>query len=128
MPSILQKTLLEPPGEHGERRARARQPVGGLVHRAVAAERHHDVEGLPGRRRDELDRVPAALGLDRLHVVAALERVDHEVLEPHRHRRRVRVDDDQHPLGLRRLLERGDLHEPALGERRVGHSQPRLRK
>jgi hypothetical protein len=56
--------------------------------------------------------VPAALGVHRVDLVAALQRVDDEVLEPIGHRRRVRVDDDQHPLGLRGALER----------RHVGHS------
>ena len=51
------------------------------------------------------------LGDDRLHVVAALQRVDDEVLEPIRDRRRVRVDDDQHPL-LRAAARRRALREP----------------
>ena len=51
-----------------------------------------------GRSRS---RGSAASVVDGLDVVAALERVDDEVLEPVGDRRRVRVDDDQHPL-LRR--------------------------
>jgi hypothetical protein len=59
--------------------------------------------------------VPLALRVDRGDVVAALERVDDEVLEPVRHRRRVRVDDDEHALGHGRALERGDVGQPLEG-------------
>jgi hypothetical protein len=46
------------------------------------------------------------LGVDGLDVVAGLQRVDHQVLEPIRDGGRVRIDDDQHPLLLRVRRER----------------------
>src|SRR5690349_24339717 len=50
------------------------------------------------------------LRVDGLHVVAALERVHHEVLQPVGHRRGVRVHDHQH------LLLGPPIGQHALGE------------
>jgi hypothetical protein len=86
-------------GQHAQRRVGPRQAVDHLVDRPVAAERHDDVVALARGLAAELGRMALALGVDRLDLVAALERVDHEALQAVRHRRRVRVDDDQHPLG-----------------------------
>jgi hypothetical protein len=81
------------------------------------------VVGVGGGLGDELDRVPLALGVDGGHVVATLERVHDQVLEPVGHRGGVRVDDDQHALGLRRTLERGDAGEALeVDMGRDGHS------
>ena len=116
-PEHLAEDVVGAAGQAGQRRPRAGQAVGGLVDRAVAAERDDHVVALARGLADELDRVALALGVDRGDVVAALQRVDDEVLEPVRHRRRVRVDDDQHALGLGRALERGDVCEPLEGRR-----------
>ena len=83
-------------GQGGERRARAHEAVGRLVHGAVAAERHDHVVALDRCLAADLGRVAALLRVDRLHRVARAERVDHEVAQPVRHRRGVRVDDDEH--------------------------------
>ena len=82
----------------GQRRVRADEAVGGLVDRAVAAEGDDDVVALRGGLAGQLGRVVLRLGVDRLDGVAALERVHDEVLEPVGDRRRVRVDDHEHPL------------------------------
>src|SRR5262249_27652089 len=42
-------------------------------------------------------------------VVAALQRVDHEVAQALPHRRRLRVDDHEHVLGLLALGQGGDV-------------------
>jgi hypothetical protein len=95
-------------GQHGRG---AGEPVGGLVDGAVAAEGHDDVVALVRRRLAELDRVPLALRVDGLDLEPALQRVDDQLLEPHGHRRGVRVDDHQHAPGGRRRLERGRVRE-----------------
>ena len=60
----------------------------------------------PSRASRQISRgVVLRLGRDGLDLVAALERVDDQVLEPVGDRRRVGVDDDQHPL-LRRARGR----------------------
>ena len=83
-------------GQRGERRAGAHEAVGRLVHGAVAAEGHDHVVALDRRLAADLGRVAALLRVDRLDRVARAERVDHEVAQPVRHRRGVRVDDDEH--------------------------------
>ena len=98
--------------QRDERGARAGQPVRHLVDRAVAAEGDHDVVALERGVAAQLGRVPLALRVDGLDLVAALERVDDELLEPHGHRRRVRVDDDQHPPGRHRAPERRGIGQP----------------
>ena len=101
IPRVRQTTFVEPPGSDGDRDVGAGEAVRDLVERSVAAEGHHDVvPALPSLAAD-LDRVVLGLRGHRLDVVAALQRVDDEVLEPIGDRRRVRVDDDQHAL-LRR--------------------------
>ena len=102
MPSVRATTLVEPPGQHRDRDIRAGQPVGDLVQGAVTAERDDDVVAAVARLAADLDRVLRGLGVDGLDLVAGLERVDDEVLEPVRDGRRVGVDDDQHPLLLAR--------------------------
>ena len=87
-----------PAGQAAQRRVRAGEAVGRLVDGPVAAERDDDVIALARRLAAQLGRVVAGLGVDRVDVVAAAQRVDDEVLQPVGHRRRVRVDDDQHPL------------------------------
>jgi hypothetical protein len=81
-PEHLREHVVRAARQDGERRLRAGEPVGDLVDRAVAAERDHDVERLAERGGDQLGRVPAVLGVDRLDVVATLECVDDQVLEP----------------------------------------------
>ena len=95
-----------------EWRVGAGEAVGGLVDRAVPAEGDHHVVALAGCLAAELRRVPGALRVDRLDLVAALERVDDQVLQPVGHRRRVRVDDDQHPLHGGGCRQRGGALEP----------------
>ena len=56
------------------------EPVRGLVDGAVAAERDDDVVALVRGGLAELDRMALALGVDRLDLEAALERVDDELL------------------------------------------------
>ena len=67
-----------------------------------------------------------ALRLDGLDVVAPAERVGDEVLEPPGDRRRVRVDDQEHPrLGpgeLRARLAGGKAGGRRLGDDRIGHA------
>ena len=141
IPSVRQTTLVEPPGQHRDRDAGAGEAVGDLVQRAVAAEGDDDVVAAVAGLAADLDRVVLRLGVDRLDVVAALERVDDEVLEPVGDRRRVRVDDDQHPLlgrarrcrsARRRRLGAGrrwrlvgSLTGAANPRRAAGYSRPR---
>ena len=99
--------------QHGDGDVGAGEPVGDLVQRPVAAEGDDDVVAAVAGLAPDLGRVALRLGVDRLDLVAALERVDDEVLEPVRDRRRVGVDDDQHPL-LRRAA-RGLLDAPETG-------------
>ena len=73
------------------------EAVGDLVQGAVPAEGDDDVVAAVDRLAADLGRVVLGLGRDRLDLVAALERVDDEALEPVGDRRRVGVDDDQHP-------------------------------
>ena len=75
----------------------AEQAVGGFVDRAVAAEGDDDVVALVRGLAAELGRVAARLGVDRVDLEAALQRVDDEVAQAVGDGRRVRVDDDQHP-------------------------------
>jgi hypothetical protein len=81
------------------------QSVDHLVQRSVAAEGNDDVVAVIAHLAPDLGRVVLGLGRDRFDLEAPLEGVDHEVLESIRDRRRVRVDDDQHPLlgGLSQL-------------------------
>src|SRR5207248_5793346 len=83
-------------GQARERHVRADQPVRGLVDRAVAAEGDHDLVARVGRFAGQLGRVRLGLRVDRVDLVAALERVYDEVLEPVRDGRRVRVDDHEY--------------------------------
>jgi hypothetical protein len=85
-----------------------RQAVGRLVDRPVASERDHNVVALVGRLAAQHGRVVAALGVHRVDLVAALEGVDDEVLQAIGDRRRVRIDDDEHPLALDRRLQGGE--------------------
>jgi hypothetical protein len=101
-----------PAGEDREDGRGAGEPVGGLVDGAVAAERGHYVVALVGGRRTQLGRVSLAPRVDGLDLEAPLERVDDQLLEPDRHRRRVRVDDHEHAPRPRRRLERRGVGEP----------------
>ena len=94
-------------GKDGDGHVGPGQPVGHLVEGSVAAKGDDDVVAAVAGLPADLDGVLRGLGVDRLDVVAGLERVDHEVLEPVRHRRGVRVDDDQHSLLVRVWCERG---------------------
>ena len=106
MPRVRADDVGGPAGEHRDGDVGAGQPVGDLVQGAVAAEGHDDVVSAVLRLPPDLDRMLGGLRVDGLDVVAGLERVDDQVLEPIRDRGRVRVDDDQHPLLLRAGLER----------------------
>ena len=121
MPSVRQTTLVEPPGAP-RRDVGAGEAVGDLVQRAVAAEGDDDVVAALAGLAADLDRVVLRLGVDRLDVVAALKRVDDQVLEPVGDRRRVGVDDDQHPLlrGARGRLGAVGASRRAAGGRIVG--------
>ena len=109
-------------GEDRDRDVGAGEAVGDLVQGPVAAEGDDDVVAAVDRLAADLGRVVLRLGRDRLDLVAALERVDDQVLEPVRDRRRVRVDDDQHPLLARGARARA----PPLARRRdaVGGRAP----
>ncbi len=61
--------------------ARAEQAVGGFVDGAVAAERDDDVVALVRGLAAQLGRVAARLGVDRVDLEAALQRVDDEVAQ-----------------------------------------------
>ena len=119
----LADDVRRPAGQVGERDVGAGQPVGRLVQRAVAAEGDDHVVALVDRLADELGRVALALGVERGDLVAALERVDDEVAQPVRDRRRVRVDDDEHPPLLDRLLEGEGLAEALEGVEGRGHGR-----
>ena len=106
--------------EAAERRVRAGQTVRRLVDGAVAAERNHYVVALASRLAPELGGVVAPVGVDRVDLVAAPQRVDDEVLEPVRDGRRVRVDHDQH-APIRRAATQGKRRLEAL-ERISGRS------
>ena len=69
-----------PTRKDGQRGVAPNQPVRGLVHRAVPAERDDDVVALGGRLAADLRRVRARLGINRLDGVAPLQRIDHQVL------------------------------------------------
>ena len=93
-------------GQHRDRHVGAGEAVGDLVQRPVAAEGDDHVVAVVADLAADLGRVVLRLGRDRLDLIAPLQRVDDQVLEPVGDRRRVRVDDDQHPLlgaGLPRL-------------------------
>jgi hypothetical protein len=89
----------------------AGQAVGGLVDGAVAAEGDDHVVALFGRLPRELGCVGLGLGVDRVDLVAPLEGVDDQVLEPVGDRARVRVHDHEHAALV------GALRQNALGER-----------
>jgi hypothetical protein len=108
-------------GQARQRGRGAGEAVGDLVDRPVAAERHDDVVALVRRLAGQLDRVPARLRVDRVDLVARLQRVQHERPDVRRHRRRVRVDDQQHPLAIRRLGLVGELRQAVEIGRRGGH-------
>src|SRR6185437_15406643 len=113
----------------------ADQSVGGLVDRAIATEGHHDVVALRGGLAAELGGVVAGLGVHGVDVVAAAQRVDDEVLQAVRHRRGIRVDDDQHAaaghvsvlqvqhrLEARQGIGRGRGHGSVVQHTEVGQS------
>ena len=83
-------------GQAAQRGGGAEQAVGGFVDGAVAAERDDHVIALVRGLAAELGGVPARLGVDRVDLEAALQRVDDEVAQAVGDGRRVRVDDDQH--------------------------------
>ena len=68
-------------GQAGHRRRAAGQPVGDLVDGAVAAEGDDDVVALLRRLAAQLGRVAARLRVDRLDLVAAVQRGDDEVAQ-----------------------------------------------
>ena len=95
-------------GERRQRGGGVRQAVGGLVDGAVAAEGDDHVVALLGGLAAQDGRVVAPLGVHRVDLVAALQGVDDEVLQAIGDRRRVRVDDDEHPLALDGPLQGGE--------------------
>ena len=97
-PEQFRHDVVRAAGQARERRVRSGQAVGRLVHGAVPAERHHHVVVLGGGVATQFDRVALGLGVDRRDVVAALQRIQDEALEPVGHLRRDRVDDHEHPL------------------------------
>ena len=68
-------------GQAAERGGGAEQAVGGFVDGAVAAERDDHVIALVGGLAAQLGGVPARLGVDRVDLEAALQRVDDEVAQ-----------------------------------------------
>jgi hypothetical protein len=78
-PELLRPDVVRAARERGQRRLGAGEPVGRLVDRAVARVHGDDVESLRRRVAAQVQGVPAMLGLLDVHVVAALQRVDHEV-------------------------------------------------
>ena len=81
----------------------------------------------PTASRVERRRMVAGLGLDRLDVVAAAQRVHDQVLEARRHGRRPGIDDQQHAR-LRAgkapcLLGRRNARLGRLDDRRLAHEQ-----
>src|SRR6187551_2915156 len=85
-------------GQYRYRHVGAGEAVSDLVQRAIAAKRHDDVITVVAYLAADLGGVVLRLGGDGLHLIATLQRVDDEVLEPIGDGRRVRVDDQQHPL------------------------------
>ena len=73
-------------GQAGDRRGAAGEAVGDLVDGPVAAEGDDDVVALAGRLAAQLGRVAARLRVDRLDLVAPVQRGDDEVAQPRRHR------------------------------------------
>ena len=98
IPSIRQYTFARPPGQAGQRRAGAGQPVGGLVDGAVAAERDDRVVALVGGLAAELGGVVATLGVDRVDDVSCRAAQRRRGASAGRDGRRVRVDDHQQAL------------------------------
>ena len=115
-------------GQAGDRRRAAGEAVGDLVDRPVAAEGDDDVVALAGRLAAQLGGVAARLRVDRLDLVAPVQRGDDEVAQPRRHRGRRRVDDHEHLLALHGRAEGGGLGEADERLERGHYSQPRLRK
>ena len=68
--------------QHRDRDVGPREPVGDLVQRPVAAKGDDHVVAVVAHLAPDLGRVVLRLGVDRLDLIAALQRVDHEVLEP----------------------------------------------
>ena len=95
-------------GQRGQRGGGVRQAVGGLVDGAVPAEGDDDVVALLRGLAAQDGRVVAPLRVHRVDLVAALQGVDDEVLQAIGDRRRVRVDDDEHPLALDGPLQGGE--------------------
>ena len=98
MPSSLATTLFEPPGRQVSAVRVPASPLAASLTVPSPPNATHDVVALGGGLAAELDRVALGLGLARRHVVAALERVDDEALDPVGHLRRDRVDDHEHAL------------------------------
>jgi hypothetical protein len=80
----------------------SRQTVDDLVQRPVAAEGDDHVVAPVERLTPDLGRMVLRLRRHRFDVEAPLQRVHNQVPQPIRHRRRIRVDDEQHPF-LRRF-------------------------
>ena len=93
-------------GEDRYRDVGSGESVDDLVEGPVAAEGDDDVIAAVNGLAADLGGVILRLRRHGLDLVAALERVDDEVLEPIRHGRRVRVDDDQHPAFRTPLIPR----------------------
>ena len=106
-----------PSGEGAQGGLRSDQAVGRLVDGAVPAERDDHVVALACRLAAQRGGVVARLGLDRLDLIAPAQRVYDEVLEAVGDGRRVRVDDDQHPLARGVRPRRGALSRAARGDR-----------
>ena len=83
--------------QHRDRHVGPGEPVDHLVQRPVAAEGDDDVVAVVAHLAADLGGVVLRLGRHRLDLVAPLQRVDDEVAQPVGDRRRVGVDDDQHP-------------------------------
>ena len=96
MPSILREHVGRAARQAAQRGGGAEQPVGGFVDGAVAAEGDDHVIALVRGLAAQLGGVPARLGVDRVDLEAALQRVHDEVAQAVGDGRRVRVDDDQH--------------------------------
>jgi len=91
-------------GQHRERSVAAGESGGGFIQRAVTSEGRHHVHTTPCCISCKAGRVPTAIGLDHLDVMSAgsAERTVHEHRVAGRHRRRERVDNEQHPHRARR--------------------------
>ena len=85
-------------GKHRDGNVGSGEPVDDLVQGPVAAEGDDDVVAVIANLAADLGRVVLRLGRHRLDLVTALQGVDDEVAQPVGDRRRVGVDDDQHPL------------------------------